>query len=198
VDQGYQAGIQGLAYAARRNVGVVVMEPLRGGALATVPPDVQAIWARSGRGWSAAEWGLRWVLDQPGVVSVISGMNAEAQLTENLRIASSPGALGAADRALADEAAQFFHRRMPVPCTTCGYCLPCPSGVAIPDVLSGYNTSFMFEDPHGPRFAYKVFVMGAGGGADQCSECGECEPKCPQGIAIPDILPKAHEHLAGA
>jgi uncharacterized protein len=198
VDQGYQAGAQGVAYAASRNVGVVVMEPLRGGALAKVPPAVQAIWNRSARGWSPAEWALRWVQEHPGVVSVISGMNAEAQLTENVRVASSPVALDPEDRALANEAAAFFHRRMPVPCTTCGYCLPCPSGVAIPDVLSSYNTSFMFDDVHGPRFAYKAFIMGAGGGADRCTECGECEPKCPQGIAIPAILPKAHAHLTGA
>jgi predicted aldo/keto reductase-like oxidoreductase len=65
-------------------------------------------------------------------------------------------------------------------------------------VLSAYNTAFMFEDPHAPRFAYRAFIMGAGGGADQCTECGECEPKCPQGIAITATLPKAHAHLTGS
>jgi uncharacterized protein len=197
VDQGYQAGMQGLEYATRHDVGVLVMEPLRGGALASVPPEVQSIWAESSRAWSPAEWALRWVQGQPGVVSVISGMNTEAQLAENVRVASNPTPLEPRDLALAEQAADFFHRRMPVPCTTCGYCLPCPSGVAIPDVLSAYNTSFMFDDLRGPRFAYKAFIMGAGGGADQCSECGDCEPKCPQGIGIPLILPKAHAHLTG-
>jgi predicted aldo/keto reductase-like oxidoreductase len=196
VDQHFQAGLRGLAHAAQRKVGVVVMEPLRGGALAKVPPEVQAIWSRSKRGWSAAEWALRWALDQAGVVSVISGMNAEAQLTENLRVANTPVPLEPQDHDLANEAARFFHERMAVPCTTCGYCVPCPSGVAIPDVFSSYNTAFMFDDLRRPRFEYKAFVMGAGGGADRCTECGECEPKCPQNIAISATLAKAHAHLA--
>lgn len=93
------------------------------------------------------------MLDQPGVVSVISGMNAEAQLAENLRVADSSVSLAAQDRALANEAARFFHDRMAVTCTTCGYCLPCPSGVAIPDVLSEYNSAFMFDNARGPRWA---------------------------------------------
>lgn len=195
VDQNYQAGLAGLRYAADRKVGVVIMEGLRGGALAKVPPAVASIFARSPRQWSSAEWGLRWVWDLPGVVSVISGMNSQSQLDENLRLASNPIALDAADRALTEEAAAFFHARMAAPCTTCGYCMPCPSGVSIPEVLSIYNTSAMFDDSRGPRFVYDTFVVRAGGGADRCTQCGECETKCPQSIPIMEKLARAHEHL---
>jgi predicted aldo/keto reductase-like oxidoreductase len=195
LDQQYQAGLEGLRYAESHKVGVIVMEALRGGALAKVPPAVESLWARSTRRWSPAEWALRWVWDLPGVVSVISGMNATSQLDENLRIASQSVSLGADDRALVDEVARFFHARMPVPCTTCGYCMPCPSGVSIPDVLSTYNTASMFENQASPRFAYDAFMLKAGSGADQCTECVECEPKCPQNIPIIEMLAKAHAHL---
>lgn len=197
LDQQYQAGLQGLRYAESHKVGVVVMEALRGGALAKVPPAVERIWSRSPRRWSPAEWALRWVLDLPGVVSVISGMNAASQLGENLRVASNPLALNPDDRALADEVARFFHARMPVPCTTCGYCLPCSAGVFIPEVLSTYNTASMFENQAGPRFTYDAFMVKAGTGADQCTECAECEPKCPQNIPIIEMLARAHAHLTG-
>jgi len=197
LDQQYQAGLAGLRHAESRKVGVVVMEALRGGALAKVPPVVESIWARSPRGWSPAEWALRWVWDLPGVVSVISGMNAASQLEENLRVASNPIALSLEDRALADEVARFFHGRMPVACTTCGYCLPCPAGVFIPEVLSTYNTASMFGNQAGPRFTYDAFLVKAGSGADQCTECADCEPKCPQNISIIEMLAKAHAHLTG-
>jgi len=122
-------------------------------------------------------------------------MNATPQLDENLRVASHRVSLDADDRVLVDEVARFFHTRMPVPCTTCGYCMPCPSGVSIPDVLSTYNTASMFENQASPRFAYDAFMVKAGSGADQCTECTECEPKCPQNIPIIEMLAKAHAHL---
>jgi predicted aldo/keto reductase-like oxidoreductase len=84
---------------------------------------------------------------------------------------------------------------MKVACTTCGYCQPCPSGVAIADVLSAYNTSAMFDAKTTASAIYKAFIAGRGRGADLCTECGECEPKCPQAIPIVDALKAAHAHL---
>ncbi len=84
---------------------------------------------------------------------------------------------------------------MRVNCTTCGYCLPCPSGVAIPDVFSHYNTSTMFDARRAASAIYHMVVLSSGRGADQCTRCGDCEPRCPQQIPIQNVLEEAHAHL---
>jgi len=194
LDERFQAGLEGMKYATGRNIGVIVMEPIRGGALAKVPPAVQSIWDRSGRGWLPAEWALRWVLHHPEPVTVLTGMNAESQVRENVRIASAPEALSARDLEFVEEVKAFFKAKIRVPCTTCGYCLPCPNGVSIPNVLSLYNDAAMFESKAGPAYVYRNFFGDAG--ADLCIECGECEPKCPQNIEITAKLKEAHKVMS--
>jgi len=198
LDESFQAGLAGLQHAAERRIGVVVMEPLRGGSLARVPPAVQAIWDGSGRGWSAAEWALRWVWSLPGVVTVLSGMGSTEQVRENVATASTASPLGPEDLARVEEVKAFYRARMAVPCTACGYCLPCPSGVDIPGTFSAYNTARMFDTKKLGAWLYSTFVMPRGGSADQCSRCGACEAMCPQSIAIPDRLEEAHAHLTVA
>jgi uncharacterized protein len=197
LDEEFQAGLEGMSHASARNVGVIVMEPLRGGSLARVPQPVQSIWGRSGRAWSPAEWALRWVCQHPEPVTVLSGMNSMEQLRENLNVADKPILLTDEDLAFVAEVKSFYRARVQVPCTTCGYCMPCPSGVSIPNALSLYNDAIMFESTRGPAFVYDHFFLKAGAGADQCTECGECETKCPQGIQIPERLKEAHALLAG-
>ena len=92
--------------------------------------------------------------------------------------------MDATELALVDEVRQYFEAKTKVPCTTCGYCQPCPNGVAIADVFSSYNASAMFEAKEPAAAAYRAFIVRAGHGADACLECGECEPKCPQKIPI--------------
>lgn len=195
LDGEYQAGLAGMRYATARQVGVVAMEPLRGGALAQAPPEVAQTWARASRPRPPAAWALAWVWNHPEVVSALSGMNSDAQLRENLEAANSARPFDAAELALIEEVRRFYQARIRVPCTTCGYCEPCPNGVAIPNVLSLLNASAMFESKTAPSTVYGQWVMRSGSGADRCTECGECEPKCPQGIAIPARLKEAHEHL---
>jgi len=194
----YQAGTAGLRYAAERRIGVFAMEPLRGGVLAARGPEaVAAIWARSAAKRPPADWALRWVWNDPDVVTALSGMNAPEQLDGNIAAAetSRAGGLSADELALFAEVRGVFRERMKVDCTTCGYCLPCPSGVGIPDVFSSYNTSAMFDARQEASAVYRMFVMGNGQGADRCTRCGECEPRCPQQIPIQDRLEEAHAHL---
>jgi hypothetical protein len=201
LDVEYQAGTAGVQHAAERRVGVFAMEPLRGGALATQGPEaVMAIWARAAAKRSPAEWALRWLWNQPDVVMALSGMNAPSQLDENIAAAESAcaGGLSEQELSLFADVRDVFRAKMKVDCTTCGYCLPCPTGVAIPDVFSNYNTSAMFDARQPAAFVYRMFVMGQGGGADQCARCGECEPRCPQQIPIQDKLEEAHAHLTGS
>ena len=198
LDVDFQAGLDGLRLSASRGVGVIAMEPLRGGLLAAKPPaPVESIWARGGRTWSPAEWAWRWVWHYPEVVTALSGMNTEEQLRENLAIANvaAPGALSETELALAAEVRGHYLGRMKVPCTTCGYCVPCPSGVSIPDVFSMLNTTAMFDAREATSRLYKGILVSRGLAADACIECGECVPKCPQTIAIPDVLKQAHELL---
>ncbi len=198
MDEEYQAGTAGLRRAAARGVGVFAMEPLRGGSLAAAGPDaVDTVWARAAVKRAPAEWALRWVWDHPDVVMALSGMNAPEQLDANIAAAGDAraGAMTAEELSLVAEVREVFRARMKVACTTCGYCLPCPNGVSIPDVFSSYNTSAMFDALKAASVVYRMYVMSGGHGADQCARCGECEPKCPQQIPIQDMLEEAHAHL---
>jgi predicted aldo/keto reductase-like oxidoreductase len=200
MDEEYQAGTAGLLHAAERRVGVIAMEPLRGGMLAAEGPEpVQQIWSRASERRAPADRALRWVWNHPQVVCALSGMNSGQQLAENLASAASAasGTMTPEELTLIGEVREYYRSRMRVACTTCGYCVPCPAGVAIPDVFSAYNTATMFDAKHTAAMVYRMWTMGSGRGADKCLQCGECEPKCPQEIAIPDKLEEAHRHLVG-
>lgn len=201
IDEGYQAGTEGLRLAAQRGIGVIAMEPLRGGTLAVPQPeDVQRIWSGSGTRRPPAEWALRWVWNHPEVVTALSGMNAQVQLDENLAAADAAeaGGLSRAELALVEEVRATYAARTAVPCTTCGYCAPCPSGVAIPETFAAWNTGSMFGNWKAAAWTYNAFVAGPGRGGDQCARCGACEPKCPQGIPIMEKLGEAHRALTAA
>jgi uncharacterized protein len=195
LDQVFQAGMAGLRMAAARRVGVIAMEPLRGGALAKAPPAIRDLLRRSGRGWSPAEWALRWVWSLPGVVTVLSGMGRPEELAENAATAQAAEPLGVEDLRRVEEARALYQGSMAVPCTACGYCQPCPSGVAIADVFNAWNSGLMFGDRAGAARAYETFQLRNGSGADKCEECGDCEPRCPQHIAIGERLQVAHGYL---
>ena len=197
LDQQNQAGTEGLEYAAARKMGVVVMEPLRGGnlGLPTPPPAVAEVWQRAETGRTPVEWALRWVWNRPEVTVVLSGMNDEAHIEENLAIAEAarPNSLTATELELVDEAARRYREIMKVGCTGCGYCLPCPQGVMIPAAFEVYNKMHLFGNVAEGKFIYTLRLSGetsdgAPGYASQCVACGECLEKCPQQIEIPDFL----------
>jgi predicted aldo/keto reductase-like oxidoreductase len=197
MDVHYQGGVEAVRYAADRGLGVVVMEPLRGGALARSIPGLASVWATSGRARTPAEWGLAWLWDQPEVTVVLSGMSSSSQVDENLASAdrARPHSLSGNERAVYDEVSALYRDRVRVDCTRCGYCQPCPSGVDIPECFGFYNDAFVFGDPAAARSGYHIFER-YGGGASQCAECGECEERCPQRIEIRKHL-KAVAELFG-
>lgn len=205
LDQDYQAGTAGLRYAAARDLAVIVMEPMRGGTLglAEQPPAVAALWNEAKASRPPVEWALLWLWNQPEVTVVLSGMNEESHIEENLAIADKgfPGVLDEEEVRLVDRVAGTYRDLMKVGCTGCGYCLPCPSNVMIPGCFELYNTLHMYQS-EAARFSYAVRMCGdlsgAGPGfASQCVECGECLEKCPQEIQIPEVLAEVVADMEG-
>jgi predicted aldo/keto reductase-like oxidoreductase len=198
MDGAYQAGLRGLHYAAARGLGVIVMEPIRGGQLAKEPPtEVRELWETAPVRRTPAEWALQWVWSMPEVSLVLSGMSTPQQVKENLEYAdrSRVGLLGAGELALIDRVADAYRRRLAVDCTGCKYCMPCPNGIDIPRILEFYNDARMYDDAEHQGFLYSMFIE-ADKRADACSECGECEARCPQTLAVMEWLQLSHELLA--
>lgn len=200
VDTQYQAGVRGLEYASSKGLGVVVMEPLRGGKLAAnLPSEVLEILSSVHPDWSPAEWALRAVLNWPEVSLVLSGMSTMEQVEQNLKIASEagPGNLGKAELEALERAREVFMARMRVGCTECGYCQPCPRGVIIPDIFSIYNTGHMFNSISSAQRQYASIVR-AEKDASRCVKCGRCEKICPQGLKVMELLVQADAELSPA
>jgi uncharacterized protein len=203
LDETNQAGTEGLRYAASKSIAVMVMEPLRGGMLAAnLPAEVQQIYERSPVKRSAAAWGLRWVWNHPEVTVVLSGMNDEKHVAENIETCQTafPGSLSEAELATIAEVAGTYRRQMKVGCTGCAYCMPCPFGVNIPQCFSLYNSFFMGGSSIMTRGMYGgslMGVMGARSDASLCRECDRCVKACPQHIAIPSELKKVNRTLGG-
>jgi len=194
-----QAGTKGLEYAAGKGLAVVIMEPLRGGALArNIPPAVQALWDSAPVRRTPADHALQWLWNQSGISLVLSGMSAMEQVEENLLSAnrSGIGTLTMEELALVGRVREAYRALCAVPCTSCKYCLPCPSGVDIPEVFSIYNDLLMYGDEKRSQMFYSWLDDKTR--ADQCVECGECLEKCPQHIEIPEWLAQAHKSLSPA
>ncbi len=197
MDEDYQAGRKGLELAAGKGLGVIVMEPVRGGAIArNVPPQVQAVWDEAPVRRSPAEWALQWVWNEPQVSFLLSGMSTMRHVDEDLEYAarSRPGLLSSDELALVARVRDLYRELSPIPCTSCRYCMPCPQGVAIPEVCSLYNDTHMYQNLERAQFAYRAF-WGENERADNCTACGECVEKCPQGIDIPMWMEKAQAFL---
>jgi predicted aldo/keto reductase-like oxidoreductase len=197
MDQAYQAGKKGLQYAAARGIGVVIMEPLRGGRLIDPPKGIQEIWDRAEAQRTAAEWSLQWLWNQPEVSLVLSGMSTLEQVEENIASASRSGigTLSNADLDLIAEAKKTYEGFQLVPCTNCGYCVPCPEDVDIPRILKIYNDGIMYDKVESAKADYLMWVP-AENKADLCVVCGECLDKCPQDIPISDWMEKIHQEYA--
>ena len=197
LDRNYQAGREGLEYAASKGLGLVIMEPLRGGRLAgKVPQEIQAFWDSASKKRSPAEWALRWVWNHPEVSTALSGMNSMDQLKENLKIAGEarPNSLSPEELALIDRVTEAYKEMLKIDCTACAYCMPCPQGVNIPQNFRLYNDLYMFEDPEIDFLLYNR-MLSPEQRASNCIECGECEEVCPQQLKIMEELKKVHSAL---
>jgi predicted aldo/keto reductase-like oxidoreductase len=191
MDTANQAGTPGLKLAASQGLAVVIMEPLLGGRLADPPPDVRELMDSYRVPRTSAEWALTWLWDQPEVSVVLSGMSTMDQVEDNLRIAcaSRIGSFSPTDHALIAAVRERYSARTVIPCTRCGYCMPCPNGLDIPANFEFFNYAHAFNDLMTARLRYKVFFTDSQR-SSSCMDCGSCEPLCPQKIDIPQWMAK--------
>ncbi len=201
LDENNQAGKSGLKYASDKGLPVMVMEPLRGGKLVTdLPDEVYRIWDNAYVKRSPAEWAFRWIWNHPEVTVVLSGMNSQEMVEENIRVAGSsePNAFTEKDLILFDEVRGILDEKILVPCTGCNYCMPCPFGVDIPTCFSTYND----REIEGKFSAIGKYIMQTSlktkaSNASLCTQCGACEVHCPQKIAIRAELKNVTNKMEG-
>jgi predicted aldo/keto reductase-like oxidoreductase len=196
MDIEYQAGTKGLQYAAHKGLAVVIMEPLRGGQLTNkMPKSVTELWENATVSRTPADWALQWIWNHSEVSVILSGMSTMQHVIENLDNAERSGAgmLSEEELIIIDKVREEYRRLVPVPCTNCKYCMPCPNGVEIAAILEYYNDAIIYDNPAAPRFLYRNLSKDKQ--ANNCVECFECVEKCPQGIPISEHLKEAHAWL---
>lgn len=202
LDENNQATKSGLQLAHRLGIPVIVMEPLRGGRLVnSLPEKVIKAFNSYDKKRSPVEWAFRWIWNHPEVNVVLSGMSTEEQIADNIRIASDAYA-----DSLSEEELEIFEKvkltmreLTKVPCTGCGYCIPCPYGVNIPGCFSAYNDKYLLgSKSSGWKYMQTLGAISEKpANASQCKECGKCESHCPQKIEIRKELKNVTREMEG-
>jgi uncharacterized protein len=200
LDEKYQAGRDGLQYAAQKGLGIVIMEPLKGGSLAVnLPESAVETFKKTDAGKTPVEWALRWLWNHPEISVVLSGMNSMEQVIENVSIANNTKGIDLTDDevGIVNQVKDMLLKNVTVSCTGCGYCMPCPAGVNIPLHFKYLNDYLRFDSQNTKMSAKFMYNMTMPGNekASNCVQCGKCETHCPQSISIRKKLQEATETL---
>jgi len=199
MDEHSQAGRRGLNYAHEKGLPVVIMEPLRGGKLVNrLPEEALKIFTNYKIKHTPAQWAFRWLWNQPEVTCVLSGMNTEEMVQDNMDTAStvSVGELGPEEEEMLHNVVKAINGKMKVGCTGCGYCMPCPKNVDIPGTFAAYNRRYTESKFYGlVEYFMCTALRKTSTAASNCIECGKCEKHCPQGIEIRKELKNAKKDL---
>ena len=199
MDEHSQAGRRGLYHAHEKGIPVIIMEPLRGGKLVNRLPDTaKKIFDEYKIKRTPAQWAFRWLWNQPEVTVVLSGMNSDEMVRDNIQTASTVevGELGEDEEQMLKQVVAAINAKMKVGCTGCGYCMPCPKGVDIPGTFAAYNRRYA----EGKFWSFVDYVMCTtlrknSTAASNCVGCGKCEKHCPQHIEIRKNLKDAQKEL---
>jgi len=176
-----------------RGLPVVVMEPVRGGALAEMTEEIEAVFKAADPEASVASWAVRYVASLPNVMTVLSGMSNMEQIVDNTKTLTDCKPLTDEERAVVEKALQMLRAIPTIPCTACKYCEGCPQGIPIADVFAMYNRYAGDKKINSLRAAYNG--IDAAHRVDACIECGACEAVCPQNIEIPKRLRAVAGHI---
>lgn len=196
MDEHTQAGRKGLMHANEKGIPVMIMEPLRGGRLVNnLPEEAKSIFKAHSVHHTPAQWALRWLWNQPQVTVVLSGMNSDEMVADNIKTASGTeiGELTEADENMLKNVVSAINSKQKVGCTGCEYCMPCPKGINISGTFSAYNRYYADGSFAGVREYIKC--TGRSAPASACIGCGKCETHCPQSIEIRNELKAASQVL---
>ncbi len=182
-----QAGDKGYALCEERNVPLIIMEPVKGGALASYAPEVEALFKKVRPEKSIASWALRFVASKPQIKVVLSGMSTEEQVKDNLETFGTFEALSVKEQETIETVVREVKSRIKNGCTGCRYCMPCPVGVNIPKNFSIWNNYGMYNNAGATKWRY-FQDMKEEEHADKCMSCGACEEACPQKLPIREHL----------
>jgi predicted aldo/keto reductase-like oxidoreductase len=205
-DENFQAGIRGIRAAKKRDIPVVIMEPLLGGRLANALPE-KALHefhhanSATGINRTPAEWAFDWLWNQPEPTVVLSGMNSVSMVKENITSASraKEGMFSESELTTIQKVCEIWNESNKVNCTGCAYCMPCPMGVNIPGCFASYNASFSQGYIYGLRsYFMSTSLLNNPQIASKCVRCGKCEKICPQKLPIMDNLSDVKKRLEPA
>ena len=197
MDEHTQAGTEGLKYAAAKGLPVIIMEPVKGGMLATPPKSVEEILKKADPDASNASWAIRFAAGLEGVITVLSGMSNIEQMEDNLSYMKDFAGLTEEQKKTLEAAQEEMNRIPLIPCTTCNYCAKvCPMDIGISGSFTAMNYLTLYGSKPAALHQENWLVGGHGKKrADQCIKCGACEAACPQHISIREELERVTEAL---
>ena len=195
MDTEEQAGDRGVALAEKLGIPLVIMEPVRGGSLAVLSPDLEQKLKTLNPAATPSSYALRWVGGHTNVKVILSGMSTMAQVEDNLHTFEHFQPLSAQETAVIDQIRDTMKARIGNGCTSCRYCMPCPFGVDIPANFKAWNQYRMFQNYNAVKYEWEQ-VIKPENKPDACTKCGTCETLCPQHLSIPDDLEKVLAELS--